>query len=113
MHELKIAEELSAMVSHHAAEAGLRVVEKVNISVGQFVQVVPDLLEAAFRIAAGNTVAEAAQLDIEIIVAEMRCRRCGTEYRPDDDLHACTACGSRDIDVIHGKELFIKSMEGE
>jgi hydrogenase nickel incorporation protein HypA/HybF len=113
MHELKIAEELAAMVSHHAAEAGLRVVEKVNISVGQFVQVVPDLLEAAFGIAAAGSVASAARLDIEIIAAEMRCRSCGTEYRPYDDLHACLACGSTDIDVVHGKELFIKSIEGE
>jgi len=113
MHELKIAEELTAMVSQHAAEGGLRVVERVNISVGQFVQVVPDLLEAAFRIAARDTVASEARLEIEIIAAEMRCMRCGTEYRPENDMHACKTCGSAEIDVIHGKELFIKSIEGE
>lgn len=113
MHELRIAEELSAMVSHHAAEAGFTVVEKVNVCIGQFVQVVPDLLEAAFRIASRDTLAAAAILDTEIIAAEMRCRRCGTEYRPEEDLHACKACGSTEIGVVHGKELFIKSIEGE
>lgn len=113
MHELKIAEELSAIVSRYAEEGGLRVVERVNVTFGQFVQVVPDLLEAAFRIAAMDTVAAEARLEIEIIAAEMRCLRCGAEYRPDDDLHACMACGSAEIDVIHGKELFIKSIEGE
>ncbi len=113
MHELKIAEELSAMVSHHASAGGLTVVDRVNISVGQFVQVVPDLLEAAFKIAARDSVASEARLEIEIIAAEMRCRRCGTEYRPGDDIHACTACGSAEIEVVHGKELFIKSIEGD
>jgi len=113
MHELKIAEELAAMVAGHAAEAGLNTVERVNISFGQFIQIVPEIFEAAFREAARDGVAASAELDIEIIPAEMRCQRCGSVYVPAGDINGCAICGSEEIVVKHGKELFIKSIEGE
>jgi len=112
MHELRIAEDLAAMVAGYAAEAGLTKIEKVNVSFGQYIQIVPELFEAAFSMAARDTVASGAELDIEIIPAEMRCLSCGSEYKPAGDLHACSACGSAEIAVVHGKELFIKSIEG-
>jgi hydrogenase nickel incorporation protein HypA/HybF len=113
MHELRIAEELAAMVAGYAAEAGLTTVERVNISFGQFVQVVPEFFEAAFREAARDSAAAFAELDIEIIPPELRCLGCGAEYNPADDIHGCGICGSDEIIVKHGKELFIKSIEGE
>jgi len=112
MHELRIAEDLAAMVAKYAAEAGLTKVVKVNVSFGQYIQIVPDLFRAAFSEATKDTVAEGAEIGIEIIAAEMRCMRCGTEYSPAGDLHACSLCGSEDIAVVHGKELFVKSIEG-
>lgn len=112
MHELRIAEDLAAMVAGYAAEAGLVKVEKINISFGEYIQIVPGLFEAAFSEAARDTVASGAELDIEIIPAEMRCLGCGSEYKPAGDLCACSICGSEEIALIHGKELFVKSIEG-
>ncbi|MRR19184.1 hydrogenase maturation nickel metallochaperone HypA [bacterium] len=112
MHELKIAEELAAMVAGYAAEAGMKSVDRVNISFGQFIQIVPEIFEAAFREAAKDSAAAGAELDIEIIPAELRCLGCGSEYAPADDLRGCSVCGSDQIVVKHGKELFIKSIEG-
>ncbi|MCU0457752.1 MAG: hydrogenase maturation nickel metallochaperone HypA [Bacteroidales bacterium] len=112
MHELRIATDLAEIVERYASEAGWQVVEKVNLTFGQFIQVVPDLFEAAFREATRGTVAAGAEIDIEIIPAEMRCLGCGAPYIPAGDLHACKSCGSEEIDLIHGKELYIKSIEG-
>jgi hydrogenase nickel incorporation protein HypA/HybF len=113
MHELRIAEELATMVAGYAAEAGMKTVDRVNISFGQFVQVVPEIFEAAFREAAREGPAACAELDIEIIPAELQCLGCGSGYTPAEDLHGCSICGSAEIVVKHGKELFIKSIEGE
>lgn len=112
MHELRIATDLSEIVERHASEAGWKTVDRVNITFGQFIQVVPDLFEAAFREASRGTLAANAELYIEIIAAEMRCLICGAPYMPAGDIHACRNCGSEEIDLIHGKELFIKSIEG-
>lgn len=112
MHELRIAEDLSAMVAGYAAEAGLTKVDRINISFGQYIQIVPDLFVAAFSEAAKDTVAAGAELDIEIIAAELRCLGCGAEYKPAGDLCGCSICGSEEIALKHGKELFVKSIEG-
>lgn len=113
MHELRIAEDLSSMIAAYAAEAGMSKVEKVNVCFGQYIQIVPELFEAAFSEASKDTVASGAQLDMEIIEAEMRCCGCGSAYMPEPDFFACSKCGSQDIELIHGKELFVKSIEGE
>jgi len=113
MHEIKIAEELSVIVIDKARETGLSVVEKVNVSFGQLVQIVPDIFEFAFREAVRGTIAAEAALDIEIIPLEMRCLSCGAEYTQAENLSSCRTCGSLEINVVHGKELFIKSIEGE
>lgn len=113
MHELRIAEELSAIVIGAAAGSGLTRVDKVNVCFGEFIQVVPGIFETAFREAVRETPAADALLDIEIIPAELRCLVCGTVYKPDGEMHACGVCGSEDISVVHGKELFIKSIEGD
>lgn len=113
MHELRIAQELSAIIAVHAREAGLTTIEKVNLCFGEFIQVVPEVFETAFRASTENSSAADAELVIEIIPAEMRCTACGTEYLPSQDRHECMRCGSSEITIIHGKELFIKSIEGE
>jgi len=113
MHEIKIAEELSVIVLDKAREARLSAVERVNVSFGQLVQIVPDIFEFAFREAVRDTIAAEAALTIEIIPLEMRCLSCGEEYKPAENLSSCRACGSLEITVEHGKELFIKSIEGE
>lgn len=113
MHEIKIAEELSVIVIDKAREARLSVVEKVNVSFGQLVQIVPDIFEFAFREAVRDTVAAEAALTIEIVPLEMRCLSCGAEYTPAENLSSCHTCGALEITVVHGKELFIKSIEGE
>jgi hydrogenase nickel incorporation protein HypA/HybF len=112
MHEIKIAEELSAIVIGAAAGSGLKKVDRVNVCFGEFIQVVPSIFERAFREAVRETPADSALLDIEIIPAELRCLACGTLYNPDGETYACGACGSEEISVVHGKELFIKSIEG-
>jgi hydrogenase nickel incorporation protein HypA/HybF len=113
MHELRIAEDLGRIVIRYAGEAQLTSVERVNLIFGQYVQIVPALFEAAFREVTRDTVAAEALLSIEIIAAEMRCRHCGVPYLPENEITTCSACGSDDIDLVHGKELYIKSIEGE
>ncbi len=113
MHELRIAEDLATMVAGYAAEAGLTKVDRINVTFGQFIQIVPDLFVAAFSEAARETVASGAEIDVEIIPAKLRCLGCGSDYKPAGDLCACSICGSEEITLIHGKELFVKSIEGE
>lgn len=113
MHELGIAEDLAAIVLGEAYKAGISEVNRINIAFGQMVQIVPDIFRFAFREAVAGTVAENAEVDIEIIPVKMRCAVCGDDFIVDDNKFACRKCSSTNIEIIQGKELLIKSIEGE
>jgi hydrogenase nickel incorporation protein HypA/HybF len=113
MHEIRIAKDLSAIVLETAGSENLLRVTRVSISFGRMVQIVPDIFEFAFREAVKNTLASEAELDIEIVEVKMRCRNCGNDFQLKDNRFSCNVCLSTDIDLIQGKELFIKSIEGE
>jgi len=113
MHELRIAEDLSAIVVEAAKREKLSMVTKVNISFGALVQIVPDIFEFAFRETVRDSVAANAELDLEIIPVKMRCIRCRREFLISENNFACDQCNSTELDIINGKELFIKSIEGE
>ncbi|MCX6335075.1 MAG: hydrogenase maturation nickel metallochaperone HypA [Bacteroidia bacterium] len=113
MHELKVAEDLSVIVLEAAKNGKLGKVSKVNILFGQLIQIVPDIFEFAFRECVRETVAENAEIDIEIIPVKMKCRGCGKDFRVMENRFVCEYCGSTDLEIISGKELFIKSIEGE
>jgi hydrogenase nickel incorporation protein HypA/HybF len=113
MHELKIAEDLSTIVLNTAFSNRLSKVTKVNIIFGQMIQIVPDIFEFAFRETVRNTVAAGAELDIEIVPVIMSCLNCKNDFLVEENLFACNICGSTDLGIKQGKELFIKSIEGD
>ena len=113
MHEIRIAEDLSVIVLDAARKENLSKVTKVNISFGQLVQIVPDIFEFAFRETVRNSIVQDAETDIEIIPVKMKCKNCGSDFQVKENLFACNVCSSTDLEIIQGKELFIKSIEGE
>jgi len=113
MHEIRIAEDLFTIVREVAEKEKLSKVTKVSITFGRMIQIVPEIFEFAFRESARDSVAMDAELDIELAEIGLKCRNCGQEFQPEDHLFSCRLCNSAETDIIHGKELFIKSIEGE
>jgi hydrogenase nickel incorporation protein HypA/HybF len=113
MHEIRIAEDLSAIVLDAARNGHLSKVTKINISFGQLIQIVPEIFEFAFRETVRNTVAEDSELSIEIVKVRAYCKNCGNEFQVEDYLFACSNCSSTDLEIRNGKELFVKSIEGD
>jgi hydrogenase nickel incorporation protein HypA/HybF len=113
MHEIGIALDLSVIVLAAAGKENLSKVTKVNICFGRMVQIVPYIFEFAFREAVRDSIAKDAELNIEILAVKMKCKNCGDDFEVKENLFACSSCGSTDIDIIQGKELFVKSIEGE
>jgi hydrogenase nickel incorporation protein HypA/HybF len=113
MHELSIAQGLSAIVLDTALSKNMFKVTKVNLIFGQLIQIVPETFEFAFKEIVRDSIAEDAELNIEILPVKMRCLNCGCDFQVNEDLFGCNKCSSTDFEIIQGKELFIKSMEGE
>ena len=110
MHELSIADAVVQIVSRHADG---RRVTRVELKVGHLRQVVPDALEFAFELVAQGTPAEGAELVMEEVPAEVRCRACGLETELSAFPARCARCGTFDVDVTGGEELLVDALELE
>lgn len=113
MHEISIAGDLAQIVLKAAGDEHLEKVSRVSICFGALIQIVPDIFEFAFRECVRHTIADEAELSIEIVPVKMQCVTCGKNFKVKENLFRCSGCGSADLKIVQGKELFIKSMEGE
>jgi hydrogenase nickel incorporation protein HypA/HybF len=109
MHELSICRNIVAIVGD--AANGCRV-RRVTLDVGKLAGVSIEAVAFSFGIAAEGTALEGAALDIREIDGRARCADCGAEFRTETLFDAC-ACGSRNVTLLAGEELNVKSMELE
>jgi hydrogenase nickel incorporation protein HypA/HybF len=90
-----------------------RRIRRVELEVGTLRQVVPSALSFSFEVMAQGTVAEGAQVDIEVVPAVGKCRRCGeTSELPSFPLQ-CAGCGGFDLEIIDGQQMTVASLELE
>jgi hydrogenase nickel incorporation protein HypA/HybF len=108
MHELSLAEAIAAIAEEHA---GGRRVAKVEVEIGHLRQAVPTALTFAFELVTQGTPIEGAELEIKDVPARVACRSCKADSRLVELPFACPSCGSVDVDVSAGDELFVKALE--
>jgi hydrogenase nickel incorporation protein HypA/HybF len=113
MHEVAIVQDMFRIIGDISKEQQLKRIDKVNFIIGKMMQVVPDLFRFAFDAAKEGTIAANAELEIEFWPVKMECSQCHAVFQMDDHIFRCPQCQSVDLDVIQGRELFIKSIEGE
>jgi hydrogenase nickel incorporation protein HypA/HybF len=86
---------------------------RINLQIGKLSAVVPDSLRFCFQFVAKDTLAENAELAIEEISVTCKCTACASEFTLDFPAFLCPHCGSGEVRLLSGQELFIKSIEIE
>ena len=113
MHERSLVRALLANVEDlMQQQSGDRVVA-VNISVGDFSGVEPDLLKIAFDDLVRSTRAMGALLHIQRVSLEARCHDCCCAFHVQRFRFECPRCGSRDIKIVRGEGLMLESVTME
>ena len=113
MHELSIAQALLEQVEAAAAKEKSTRVVRVVIAVGALSGVEPEALRSIFPLVAEETVAAGAELVIEQVATRVKCRVCGQESTAGNYFIGCSTCESKDVELVAGRELNIKSIELE
>ena len=111
MHELSIALALVEQVEGVVREQGAVGVAKVVVKVGALSGVDPEALREAFPLAAEDSVVAGAELMVEGVEAAVRCRVCGKRSRPESPFICCGECGSGEVDIEAGRELYIHAID--
>lgn len=84
---------------------------KLKIRVGAISGVVTEALQFAFEALKKGTIAEDAELEIEVVPARCLCKECQTEYEPGEVDFLCPNCGSPNIKLQNGRELDLISID--
>jgi hydrogenase nickel incorporation protein HypA/HybF len=112
MHELSIIQNIFPIIEKVAKENHLKVVNKVFLKVGGLRQVVLEFMSFAFATVAKGTIAENAELIIELIPVAARCKKCQQQFTVDGNVYVCPHCDGADLEILTGKEIVLESVEG-
>ena len=111
MHELSVCLSLMQQLDAIAREHNSARITKITLNIGPLSGVEPDLLRNAYPLAAASTVAEDAELVMEIADVVVRCRQCNAETTVTPNKLLCGSCGDFRTRVISGDELTLLRVE--
>ncbi len=111
MHELAIAESVAQAVLEEMQRRSGQKLVAVGLRIGEFSDVVPESLEFGFEVIAKGGPLEGVKFHIERTELRATCRTCGEEFRVLDLAFECPVCGSRDVEIVSGRELEIAYLE--
>ncbi len=113
MHEFSVVQSLLGLIEKYAEENGARLVTRVVVQVGVLSGIEPHLLELAFNTFKEGTVAQDAELVMEIESLRLVCRDCGGEFVKEEISAVCPGCGSLNTEITGGEDMYLKSLEME
>ncbi|MBO8151552.1 MAG: hydrogenase maturation nickel metallochaperone HypA [Candidatus Marinimicrobia bacterium] len=113
MHELTIARNIIQIVENELKKKGNSAkVKKVSFKAGALNAIIPESLVFGFDILKKDSeLLRDSELIVEEIPLKVKCRACGTESVLDGPFFFCSNCGSGDVEVVEGEEMFVESVE--
>jgi hydrogenase nickel incorporation protein HypA/HybF len=113
MHELSIVASLFEILEAKARENQATKIVGVRLKVGKLAGVVPEFIASAFDIYKQDTIAAEARLEIEEVPLKLRCRDCAAEIVKEEYSLLCPSCGSTDLEMLEGMDLFLDKIDLE
>ncbi len=113
MHEFSIVQNLLHLIEDHARQNHATRVTRVVVQIGKFSGVEPHLLKMAFDTFKAHSIAADAELEIQIQDLELKCQSCKITFTPLEMNFTCPRCQSQDVEIIHGREMLLLSLELE
>jgi hydrogenase nickel incorporation protein HypA/HybF len=111
MHELSVCQSLLNQVNNIAAEHHATAIEKIFLQVGPLSGVEPELLQSAFPIARAGSIAAEAELVIQQMPIQVRCKTCHAETTAKANRLLCGECGDWQTELLSGDELLLERVE--
>src|SRR4030042_6855133 len=107
MHALPLVASLFEILEAKARENQATKIVGVRLKVGKLAGVVPEFIASAFDIYKQDTIAAEARLEIEEVPLKLRCRDCAAEIVKEEYSLLCPSCGSTDLEMLEGMDLFL------
>ncbi|QOP43388.1 hydrogenase maturation nickel metallochaperone HypA [Sulfurimonas sediminis] len=113
MHEYSIVQALLDQIEDIADKNDAKKVTKIIVKIGVMSGIETHLLEVAFNTFKEKTIADGAEFVMNIQPLTIECEKCKKVSELEKVHYCCQECGSVDVHVIDGEEMFLMSLEME
>ena len=114
MHEMSYVVRFVNQAIEGANESKATHIRRVEVSVGEMTDVLPEYLHKYFPIAVKGTMAEGAELSVQTVPVRVLCAGCEQEYHPTrENKYLCPHCGDGNGRVIAGRDVVLERIEVE
>lgn len=111
MHELAITQGILEIAEREAAKRNSCRITRIKLQIGEFTGVVKEALEFSFEVIKQDTLAEHAQLEIEVVKLRKRCPNCDEVFDSKDQFDFfCPECNAP-AEIISGREMKIEYID--
>lgn len=111
MHEVSLMESVISLATQQAKQHHAETIHRISLDVGVASGVVPEALKFAFEIVAQRTMAESAQLEVNLIPVQCFCETCEQAFQPEGIFYECPHCHQLSWKVLQGSTLELASLE--
>lgn len=120
MHEFSFAYNIFKVAEATAIKYNAKKISEVYLEIGELTLIVPELLKKSFEMATSGSMAEGAELIIELTPGKVKCRECNKtstvtlseeSYLTGLQLFQCQHCKSKDTEIVEGKKANVKNIK--
>ncbi|BDZ67989.1 hydrogenase maturation nickel metallochaperone HypA [Methanobacterium ferruginis] len=120
MHELSMAEAIVETVLDVAKKNDAQEIVEVTIEVGKLTMLNPEQVRFLLGVLAEDTLLEDAEIIIEEVPVEIKCRNCEFTGLANTDgsdhylaIVLCPKCDERNVEILKGRECNVKTIKIE
>ncbi|BDZ70765.1 hydrogenase maturation nickel metallochaperone HypA [Methanobacterium petrolearium] len=120
MHELSMAEAIVETVLDVAEKNDAQEIVEVTIEVGELTMLNPEQVKFLLGVLAEDTLLEGAEIIIEEVPVEIKCRNCEFTGLANTDgsdhylaIVLCPKCNERNVEILKGRECNVKTIKIE
>ena len=113
MHEFSLVKNIFDIMDDIAKKEKLARIDKINLIIGEMLQIIPETFIFAFNAVKKGTKYEKSELIIEFQPIIIECNSCKNNFTLNKNQYICPKCKNSDFKIISGKDFIIKSIEGE
>ncbi|BCZ45953.1 hydrogenase nickel incorporation protein HypA [Clostridium gelidum] len=110
MHEVGVLIEVVKTVENFAKKNKVTKIDTLVLQIGELSSMIPRYIEACYPAAVDGTLLEETKLKMEILPGNAICKKCNKVFNLIENNNKCPNCGSKDWEILCGKEFMIKEI---
>ena len=110
MHEIGVMIEVVKTVENFARKNGITKIQTLVLQIGELSSTISRYVEACYPAAVEGTMLQDTKLKIEILPGNGICKKCNKVFNLVQNNNKCPKCGSKDWEILCGKEFMIKEI---